>query len=322
MLKHVLASAIGTFVMSAAVAEDAAPVAQPVTFVVSGDPVVGTLYRPADVAPDARLPAIVVQGPWTQVKEQVGRAYGERLAAQGFAVLAFDNRHWGESGGQPRSLESPRAKIDDLKGAVDFLSAARGVDADRIYGLGVCFGAGYVAALASEEPRVKGIATVAAWLHDRPSLAATYGADGLALRERTGEEALTRYRADGTVIRIPAFSNDVPLAAMMGPLDYYASPARGAIPAWNNDFAAMSFVEWIDFDSVSLAARIPQPVMMIHSDGSALPDNVRRFYAQLPDPRKELEWTTGAHLDFYDRPALVEPAVRRVAAFFNSLAAR
>lgn len=58
---------------------------------------------------------------------------------------------------------------------------------------------------------------------------------------------------------------------------------------------------------------------MIHSDGAALPDNVRRFFAELPNARKQLVWTEGAHVDFYDRAPLIDPAVAEVATFFAAL---
>ncbi len=285
----------------------------------AGDEIVGVIFRPADAAADARLPVVIVEPPWTQVKEQVGTSYGRALAARGYAAVAFDHRHWGESGGTPRQWESPAAKISDLRAVIAHLRTCPDIDADRILGLGVCFGAGYMAAVAAEDKSLRAFATVAAWIHDEPSLRAFFGPEGYALRERTGRDALDKFRTNGEAEMIPAFANDVPLAAMMGPLDYYANPARGAVPAWKNAFAAMSFTEWLAFDAVQpFAPRIKQPVLMIHSDGSALPDNVRKFYAALPGP-KELAWTEGSHLDFYDRPGLVNPAAERIVQFFQSL---
>lgn len=202
------------------------------------------LFRPDGVAADARLPVVIVDGPWTQVKEQVGYAYAPRLADKGFAVLTIDHRNFGQSGGSPRQFEDPALKVADLRGAVDYLSSARGIDADRIFGLGVCYGASLFADVARAEPRLKGIATVAAWLHDEASLKATFGEDGYALREREGQIALGRFRDTGEVAYIPAFSNET-FAAMAGPFDYYSSTERGVVPEWNPQFATMSFPGWL-----------------------------------------------------------------------------
>lgn len=289
-----------------------------VQFDVDGSTVVGTLFRPSGVPADRPLPAILVDGPWTQVKEQVGYAYAPRLADQGFAVLTIDHRNFGESGGTPRQFENPALKVEDLRQAVSFLSSTRGVDGDRIYMLGVCYGASLMADLARTENRLKGLATVAAWLHDKSSLKATFGEDGYAKRDIEGQKALAAFRATGRVDLIPAYSNDT-FAAMAGPFDYYSSTSRGVVPQWIPTFATMSFPAWLRHEAVTYGAEVKQPVLMVHSDGSALPDNARRFYAALPNARKQLVWTTGNHVDFYDRAELIEPAVAQVATFFKSL---
>jgi hypothetical protein len=41
--------------------------------------------------------------------------------------------------------------------------------------LGVCFGAGHVVAASIGDPKIRSLATVAAWLHDRESLLAAFG---------------------------------------------------------------------------------------------------------------------------------------------------
>ena len=312
-----IASLTAALALAIAAGPSVAATSQTVRFEVDGTPVVGTLFRPDDAA-DQRLPAIVVDGPWTQVKEQVGYAYAPRLADQGFAVLVFDHRNFGESGGEPRQFEDPATKVRDLEAAVEWLGTADGIDPARIYGVGVCYGASLMADLARQEPTLKAFATVAAWMHDEASLKATFGEDGYALRMREGEEALAAFRSDGTVRTIPAFSNDT-FAAMAGPFDYYSSTERGVVPQWTPTFATMSFVGWLKHDAATYAPAIRQPVLMIHSDGAALPDNVRRFHAELPNPGKRLVWTTGNHVDFYDHADLIEPAVREIATYFHAL---
>ena len=53
-----------------------------VSFTSQGETLVGTLHLPPSFTPQTGpLPAIVVSGPWTQVKEQVGQVYGSRLPA-------------------------------------------------------------------------------------------------------------------------------------------------------------------------------------------------------------------------------------------------
>lgn len=93
--------------------------------------------------------------------------YSQKLAEKGFVALAFDYSHYGESEGQPRQFESPEEKLADLKAAVGYLASLPFVQAVSM--VGVCTSAGNAAYLAAEEPRVKAIATVAAFLPEPPS---------------------------------------------------------------------------------------------------------------------------------------------------------
>ena len=66
-----------------------------VTFQNQGETLIGNLYLPATYKAGERLPAIVVTGAWTTVKEQMPAMYAQRLADRGFATFAFDFRYWG-----------------------------------------------------------------------------------------------------------------------------------------------------------------------------------------------------------------------------------
>jgi uncharacterized protein len=296
--------------------------AQNVTFKSGGEEIAGILYTP--VTATARLPAIVVVPPWVNVKEQVATRYAQKLAEAGFATLAFDFRYWGKSGGKPREYESAAAKIEDIRAAIDFLHTRAEVDRERIGMLGVCFGAGHALAAASRDGRVKAVATVAAWLHDRASLVEWFGKDEIDRRYRVGREARARHDRSGQVTYVPAASTTDKTAAMHNPdpAYFYNTSARGAIPQWTNRMAVLSWPEWLDFDVLPLAASFRTPLLMVHSDGSALPGNVRKFHAAAPGP-KRLAWLEGNHVDFYDRPKEVSAAVRELVPHFRqTLAAR
>jgi hypothetical protein len=287
-----------------------------VTFSSEGVPMKGTLFLAA-ASPEPR-PTVLVVGPWLNVKEQVAYNYARKLTARGFNAFAFDFRHWGESGGEPREYESPRAKVADIHNAVRFLATRPEVDRDRIGVLAVCFGVGYVAA-AADDPNIKSIATVAAWVHDVPSITALFGADEIARRRRAGKAAAEAYEKDKTVEYVPAASVSDKAAAMYfpDPNFYYADSAhRGAIPQWTNRYAVMGWEEWLDFDGVAAGTNITQPLMVVHSDNSALPDNARKFFANAKGA-KELVWLQGEHTQFYDTEPYITRAADAVAAHFR-----
>ena len=54
---------------------------------------------------------------------------------------------------------------------------------------------------------------------------------------------------------------------------------------------------------------------MVHSDGSALPDNVRRFFNLLKGS-KDLYWMEGEHTQFYDQEPFVSKSAEAVAGHF------
>lgn len=255
-------------------------------------------------------------GAWTTVKEQMPAVYAQRLADRGFATFAFDFRYWGESGGTPRQYESPAAKVQDIKSAATFLKSLPAVDGNRIGGLGICASAGYMAKAVAEDANFKSFATVAAWLHDPESLQSVFGKETVQRRMELGKTARQTFDRTGQVDYVPAYAQSDSNAAMSGDVSYYGSKERGVIPQWTNRFAVMSWHEWQEFNGVELASRIKIPTLIVHSDGSALPDNARKFYNQL-DGQKQLVWTDGQHLDFYDRDPQVSTAVQALATHFQ-----
>lgn len=288
-----------------------------VTFPGGGAELVGHLFVPDGPPPDGGYAALVLAGPWTQVKEQTADIYGARLAGRGFAALSLDFRYWGESGGEPRFFES-QDKIGDLGSAVSFLAGRPDVDAGRIGAYGICFGAGYVLAAAVRDERIRAVVTTAAWIHDRPSLAAMFGEEEIERRLRVGAEAGERWRGDGVLQTVPAWEDGNPEAGMSFPGGYYSTPERGAIPEWPNQLAVLSWPDWVDLDAVALAPEVRVPTLFVHSDGSALPDNVRKAHADLGGPA-HLFWTKGDHFDFYDREPQVSLSADVAAAFLRTV---
>jgi uncharacterized protein len=65
-----------------------------ITFESEGLKVVGNLFRLQNAKEQMSLPAVLVAGPMTGVKEQVAGSYPERIAKAGFVTLALDHRHF------------------------------------------------------------------------------------------------------------------------------------------------------------------------------------------------------------------------------------
>jgi fermentation-respiration switch protein FrsA (DUF1100 family) len=288
-----------------------------VTFKSEGEKITGKLLLPPNYEAGQALPAYIVLGPWTQVKEQVQYAYGKELAGLGFVVLNFDFRYWGESGGKPRFYESTGEKVKDALNAIAYLKTLPYVDAGNINLVGVCAGAGIVTRVALKSDDIAGVATVAAWLQHPASTPQFYGGEeGVQQRIALAEKARKKFDEKGSVDYVEAYNPDDYRAAMFFPLDYYGNPQRGAVKAWDNKFAVMGWKEWMELNSIDgIADKLEIPVVMVHSDGSALPDNVKKFYGMIPSKNKELVWLEGEHTQFYDSGDHIGKALKAILEF-------
>jgi uncharacterized protein len=68
---------------------------------------VGDLFGPRALMMTGRYPAVIVEGSFTSVKEQMPGTYAAKFAEQGFVALAFAYSQYGESAEDPRQLECP-----------------------------------------------------------------------------------------------------------------------------------------------------------------------------------------------------------------------
>ena len=97
----------------------------------------GNLFTPPDLDNTKKYPALAVAHPFGGVKEQAAGIYARKMAERGYVTLAFDASHQGESGGHPRDTENPAEPMEDLRCAIDYLTALSVVDEDRVGLLGV-----------------------------------------------------------------------------------------------------------------------------------------------------------------------------------------
>lgn len=288
----------------------------PLTFYSDGLRLAGRLFRNTDRV-DVRQPGVIVTGSWLTVKEQMPQLYAMRLAERGYTALVFDFAGFGESGGEPRQAELPDRKIANLVAAANFLSTLCLVEPDTLAHVAVCASAQYGLAALARGSRVARFISVAGWYHDTATVAPFYGGvEGVLRRLSAGRSALERYAATGVVETTPAYCAGDEAAAMFLDIDYYANPARGAVPSWKNEMATLSWVYWLLFDGLSAAQRVEVPSLMVHSDGCVLPDNARLVHERLRGPNR-LVWSEGSQTDFYDQPAQVSVAVDAVDVFLK-----
>lgn len=139
----------------------------------------GTVWKPKDLDTDEKLPALVLCHGWGGVRSHLNSTYAIKFASNGYVVLTFDYRGWGDSdskmilqGEQPergedgmatvnvhlvREIVSPFDQLEDINNAIDFIEGEPNVDTERIGLWGTSFGGGLVVWTAAHDDRVKAV---------------------------------------------------------------------------------------------------------------------------------------------------------------------
>ncbi len=338
MKKIVSAIALGTLLSTSAVASAADTLAWDKTFAQSdkvihqkvsfynrlGINLVADMYIPKNLDMSKKLPAIIVGHPFGGVKEQSSGLYAQAMAERGFVTLAWDASYNGESGGEPRSIASPEAFVEDFSAAVDFIGTRSFVDRNRIGVIGICGSGGFALSAAAVDPRMKAIVTVS--MYDmgrdrRQGLGDTMTKeDRVKVLEDIAQQRYVEFEGGqkryviGTPEEITAESQAVAREFY----DYYRTP-RGYHPrsttamSLTSNPALMNFFPFSQIEAIS-----PRPILFIAGKKA----NSRYFsedaYKLAAEP-KELYIVSGAlHVDLYDRTKFI-PFDKITSFFTNNL---
>lgn len=292
-----------------------------VEFLSDGLKIVGNLFKPDNFKEGDVLPAVIVAGPMTGVKEQVAGLWAEHLAKAGFLTLAFDHRNFGESEGTPRQHEDPAKKIEDLKNAISFLASLPEVDSSKIGAFGISMGGGYVLQLAAWDRRIKAVTIVASGLNLGDTFLEMMGKEALIKRLEELNAARQKHYDTGEVQYIPAVATGGKPAAMTGdePFEYYGT-SRSWSPGWINRYTTESIENLMSFNAVPYAHHVaPTPLLIIHgkNDKYCLPKFAQEVFDKAGEP-KVIMWVDAPnHIDLYDVEKYLEPAINKTVEWFN-----
>lgn len=296
----------------------------PVSYKLNGLDIAANVYTPANFDPGRKYPAVVVAHPNGGVKEQVAGLYAQRLAEQGYVAITADAAFQGASGGQPRNLDKPAYRIEDIHGMADFITRYAGVDAQRLGLLGICGGGGYSLAAAETDKRFKAVATVSMFNSGRVRRNGYADSQLNTIRQRLQQASAARAQemAGGEILYAgDANLSDEQIAKL--PFDLYRQGyayywKTHAHPNSTFKYTMSSLLDLMRFDATHQIELIDQPLLMIAgTKADSLYMSEDAFAKATGTQDKELFRIEDAtHIETYWVPQYVDAALGKLTAFY------
>lgn len=297
----------------------------PVTYPLHGLIIAANVYTPANFDPSKKYPTIVVAHPNGGVKEQVAGLYAQRLAELGYITIVADASYQGASGGEPRNVDKPSYRIEDIQGMADYISHYAGVDSERLGLLGICGGGGYSLKAAQTDKRFKVIATLSMF---DSGLVRRNGyndsqLDTIEQRLKQASDARAQEVAGGEIL----YSGDanltdeqiakLPFELYRQGYEYYWK--THAHPNSTFKYTTSSLLDLMRFDAASNMDLINQPLlMMAGGKADSLYMTEKAFKGATGTKDKELYLIQGAtHIETYWVKQYVNQAVDKLEQFYG-----
>lgn len=216
---------------------------------------------------------VIMAGGFAVTKEPGTDAFARAFHAAGYSVLAFDYRHLGGSGGEPRLVLRMREHRDDWDAAIGYAATLPGVEAHKLAVWGFSVSGGIVIAVAARHPEL------AAVVAQTPNVDGPASARNAARHQKLG--ALLRF-SDRAVLdalgrRVGRPPKLVPLVGAPGTVALLTTPdARDGeralnpdnrYPDWEQQVSAWSALRVGFYRPGRHAKRVRCPLLVVVCDG-------------------------------------------------------
>ncbi|EPA8367159.1 alpha/beta hydrolase [Vibrio fluvialis] len=275
-----------------------------------------------------RYPTMVSVHPFGSCKEQTSSAvYGKALAALGYVVIAFDASFQGESGGMPRYVEDPTQRVEDISRVIDYAVTLPYVDENRIGGLGICGGGGYILNSALTEKRLKAVVgitpvNVGRLFREGFSLYNPIGALEAMATQRTAEARGAELQVNELLPPSLEFAKENGLTDrdVFEATEYYKTP-RGQSKGGATRMVFSHAQKTLSWDAFAFAETLmTQPMMAVVGQKvgafGAFRDGQEIYGRAVASKDRQLvDLENWSHYELYDHPEAVSLAMERVAPF-------
>lgn len=284
----------------------------------------GNVYVPENFNASQRYPTVVIVGAFNQVKEQTPAVYARKLAAQGYVALAFDHQGYGESEGAIRNYEYSPAKVEGIQDAVSYLRTLSFVDADKLYGLGICAGAAHMAYASLTDKRIKKVAFVGGML---ATTVVHWMANGKKMDKLLAEANTARQQHYETGNITPIDTLDMENGVAQNSkirdqregYDYYMTERAGAQTYPNYSHKSPAFFLEADarYSARAIARYMTTPTMTIYGTKASTKVFSWLFHFAKKGSKKLVRIKGATHVDLYDRDQFVDQAIDKMVDYFQ-----
>lgn len=214
-------------------------------------------------------------------------------------MLAFDYRHFGDSGGEPRGLMTAGLQRADWRAALAFARGLEGVDPGRVAIWGFSAGGGHVQALAISEPGIAAAICVAPLVDGVRTLLYIGGPRLLARLGLAGVRDGLRALRGAAPYTIPATGPPGSVAVLSSP---GAAPGFASVTAegssWRNELCARTALR-PPYRLAGKVRRIPCPILYCVTEGDDICPPPLSKLAAGRAPHGELKLYPGGHFDAF-----------------------
>lgn len=295
------------------------------SFLSQGYKLAGDLYLPENFNSDHKYPTIIYTRPGTQVKEQTGNSYGQRLANKGYAFFVFDPKNFGDSEGEVRNYESIHNMVPNTTDAISFLRTLTFVDRENFFGLGVCAGSPYICNVAIGDARIKAVGTVVGNFDAAAALFGNFPKEAVQHMLNVAAEGRQRYYETGEYDTADVFQG-IPMPPPDNmPQDlkdtyqyYFVRAGNDKHPNYTSKYPTIGMPLDPARVFTGQAKYFTTPFLVIAAENAFTKNMDREVFEMAAGEKEWMEIKGASHIDMYDIEPYINQAVDKIDSFFKS----
>jgi fermentation-respiration switch protein FrsA (DUF1100 family) len=287
-----------------------------VHFKVNGTTVSAWLYIPENLS--TPVPCVVMGHGFGGTKDMGLDTYAVRFQKAGYAVLVFDYRHLGESGGEPRQLIWIPYQLEDWAAAIAYARSLKQIDPEKIALWGTSMSGGHVIVAAAKDQKVACVSSQCPGLDGRAS--------GEVFLESFGIGYLLRLMVHGQrdIVRswLGLSPHKIPIVGKPGTIACFATDdafngySQGVPDSFINEVCARILLRGDTYRPITYAKDITCPVLLLICEKDSIaPVATARETEKLLGKYAEAIYYPIGHFDIYTGEYL-EKSLNAQQAFF------